>query len=155
MYLPWIFTLLRSQCELKNILPCLHSNRVGGQGCFFSVWGQRCSIPTERSCFHPWILSIIDRTPTASQAGIAWKKLGKPATVLLVPELHTGDRAPLGRQLAPAFYSRLLGVTVWRHAQSPTHTHTLTGSSGELLTYSPNHFIDLWAKDVKAYWGHH
>lgn len=113
---------------IKKIFPCLFSHRVGGQSWvffLFAVWGQRCSFPTEHSCFHPWILSIIDGTPTASQAGIAWKKkLGKPDAILPVPELRTGDRAPLGRQLAPAIYSRLLGVTVWRHAQRQTHTHT-------------------------------
>lgn len=92
------------------------------------------------------------------------KKLGEPAAILPAPERRAGDRAALGRQLAPTFYSRLLGVTVWRHTQKHTYTHThtnackqhtLTNTSGEPLTYSPNHFIDLWAKDVKAYWGHH
>lgn len=57
--------------------------------------------------------------------------------------------ATLGRQLAPAFYSHSLGATVKRRAQR--HMHEQTDTSGELLTYSPNHFIDLWTKDVKAY----
>lgn len=87
------------------------------------------------------------------------KKLGKPAAILPAPERHAGDRAVLGRQLAPTFYSRSPGATVWRHAQRHAHTHerththnrALTDTSGESLTYSPNHFIDLWAKDAKAY----
>lgn len=42
---------------------------------FFLLCGAKdAHSPTEHSCFHPWILSIIDGTPTASQAGIAWKK---------------------------------------------------------------------------------
>lgn len=93
----------------------------------------------------------MDGTPTASQAGIAWKKLGKPAVMLPASERLAGDRAALGHQLATTFYSRSLGVTVWKHTQRHMHTHTLTGISGEPLTYSPNHFIDLWAKDVKVY----
>lgn len=66
----------------------------------------------------------MDGTPTASQAGIAWKKLGKPATILPAPERRAGDRAALGRQLAPTFYSRLLGVT--GGTLKDTHRHTRT-----------------------------
>lgn len=76
---------------------------------FFSVWGQRCSVPTERSCFHPWIWSIMDGTPTASQAGIAWKKTWK-----------TGRNSA-----SPGASRRRLG-----HAWPPISTNTLQSLAG-------------------------
>lgn len=127
-----VWLSVRVHFNLKKIFPCLISCGVCGQGCvfflsffssFFHVWGQRRTVPTEIFCFYPWMWSIMDGTPTAWHAGIVWKKkLGKPSSILPAPERRVGDRTTLGRQLAPAFYSRLLGVTVWRNAQRHAHT---------------------------------
>lgn len=93
--------------------------------------------------------------PQPVMRGLLRKKLGKPSAILPTPERRVGDWPALGRQLAPTFYSRSLGETVCRlaqrHARMRTHMHTQPDTSGESLTYSPNHFIDLWAKDVKVY----
>lgn len=64
--------------------------------------------------------------PQPRRQGLLGKNLEKPAAILPAPERRAGDGAALGRQLAPTFYSRLLGVTVWRHAQRHTHEHTNT-----------------------------
>jgi len=91
--------------------------------------------------------------PQFDMQGLLGKKLGKPSAALPAPERRVGDRAAQGRQLAPTFYSHSLGCDCLE-ACSKTHMHShahIANTSGESLTYSPNHFIDLWAKDVKAY----
>lgn len=74
----WKYLLLiRNASEKRYFLVYDHTELVvkGIFGVFFFFClcvGPRCSVPTERSCLHPWIWSIMDRTPTASQAGITW-----------------------------------------------------------------------------------
>lgn len=70
------------------------------------------------------------------------------------PRSAASETGPsLGHQLAPAFYRDCLKACSKTHTHTRVHRHThiLTDTPGEPLTYSPNHFIDLWAKDVKAY----
>ena len=123
---------------------------------FLSVWGQRCSVPTVRSCFHPWIWSIMDGTPTASQAGLARKKTWKTSRNSASPGARRRRRGHAWPPISTGISQSLAGCDCLEaRSKTHAHTHTQTDTSVELLTYSPNHFIDLWAKDVKAYWGHH
>lgn len=96
----------------------------------------------------------MDGTPTASQAGIAWKKLGKPNSARPGASCRRQGRTwpPISTNILQSLAGcDCLEACLKTHTITHTRAHTLTDTSGDPLTYSPNHFIDLWAKDVKAY----
>lgn len=120
------------QYDLKKMFPRLLSHRVGSPGCvsfpcfFFFLRGAKdAQSPLSVSAFHPWMWSIMDGTPTAWQAGIAWKKLGKPSAILPAPECCIGDRALARPPISTGILPPLGGCDCLK-ACSKTHTHTRT-----------------------------
>ena len=134
-YINSAYLLCRSQAELDIkkrhfLVSFLTELAVRAALIFFfffssSVWGQRCSVPTERSCFHPWIWSIMDGTPTASQAGIAWKKTWKTGRNSASPGASRRRRGHAWPPISTNILQPLAGCDC-SEARSNTQTHTRT-----------------------------